>query len=64
VGDDARSPGRWQGLDPRLAITLVDDDNRDVGACMVGKHVDSCEAVATTSRKRCMSQWRHQGGRG
>jgi hypothetical protein len=35
---------------PRLAVTLVDNDDHDVGACVVDMHVDSCEAVVTTGR--------------
>jgi hypothetical protein len=36
----------------------------DVGACIVGRLVDSCETTVATARRRCASQRRYQGGRG
>jgi hypothetical protein len=36
----------------------------DVEACVVGRLVDSCEAVVATARRRCASRRRRQGGRG
>jgi hypothetical protein len=58
VGVVAHGPCGWQGPDPcaqrsaklQLTITLVDDDDRDVGACVVGRYADPCEVVATTVR--------------
>jgi hypothetical protein len=35
-----------------------------VGACIVGRLVDSCETTVATARRRCASQRRYQGGRG
>jgi hypothetical protein len=60
---DGRVPicGAQRPTKLRLAVTLVDDDH-DVGACMVCRHIDSCEAVATTARQRCTSRRRCQGG--
>jgi hypothetical protein len=50
--------GAQQPAELQLIGTLVDHDDRDVGACVVGRTVDSCEAVVATARRRCVSQQR------
>jgi hypothetical protein len=40
----------------RLVGTLVDDGDRDVGACVVSRSIDSCDAVVATTKRRCTSR--------